>query len=119
MANNDFKALDPLLRNLDRQLLLRSFVSGYSLSAIDIALWGAIRGNRVSHATASRGSLINLSRWYSFVDGLCPWAATVYDSLNAAARAKIASQSREGASYNIGLQNVENGVVTRFPPEPS
>ncbi|KAF1854375.1 hypothetical protein Lal_00045066, partial [Lupinus albus] len=24
-----------------------------------------------------------------------------------------------GANYNIGLQNTENGVVTRFPPEPS
>lgn len=26
---------------------------------------------------------------------------------------------KQGANYNIGLQNTENGVVTRFPPEPS
>ena len=26
---------------------------------------------------------------------------------------------KQGANYNIGLQNAEKGVVTRFPPEPS
>jgi glutamyl-tRNA synthetase len=26
---------------------------------------------------------------------------------------------KQGANYNIGLKNTENGVVTRFPPEPS
>ena len=28
-------------------------------------------------------------------------------------------KSKQGANYNIGLKNTQNGVVTRFPPEPS
>jgi glutamyl-tRNA synthetase len=28
-------------------------------------------------------------------------------------------KAKKGANYNIGLKNTENGVVTRFPPEPS
>ena len=28
-------------------------------------------------------------------------------------------KAKVGANYNIGLKNTENGVVTRFPPEPS
>jgi len=28
-------------------------------------------------------------------------------------------KAKQGANYNIGLKNTENGVVTRFPPEPS
>lgn len=27
--------------------------------------------------------------------------------------------SASGANYNIGLKNTENGIVTRFLPEPS
>ena len=115
----DFKALDPHLQRLDRHLLLRSFIVGYSLSVVDVALWGAIRGNRVAVAAVKKGSLVNLTRWYTFFEGLCLWAPPVYDALNASARAKVAAASKQGASYNIGLENTENGVVTRFPPEPS
>ena len=32
---------------------------------------------------------------------------------------KKPAKSNKGASYEIGLKNTENGVVTRFPPEPS
>ena len=30
-----------------------------------------------------------------------------------------APKARQGANYNIGLKNTDQGVVTRFPPEPS
>jgi len=60
-----------------------------------------------------------LSRWYNFVEELCPWAAAVVETLSAAAREKKAAKSREGGSYDIALLNTEKGVVTRFPPEPS
>ncbi|KGO76419.1 Glutamyl-tRNA synthetase, class Ib, archaeal/eukaryotic cytosolic [Penicillium italicum] len=115
----DFKALGPILQQLDTHLLLRSFLSGYSLSTVDIALWGALRGNRVAVAALKRGTLINLTRWYKFFEELCPWATSAYESLNAISREKKLAKSKEGASYDIALKNTEKGVVTRFPPEPS
>lgn len=115
----DFKALDPVLQRLDAHLLMRSFVVGYSLSTPDIALWGALRGNRVAAAALKKGSLVNLTRWYRFLEELCPWTSTAVESMNAVAKEKKVAKSKEGASYDIALKNTENGVVTRFPPEPS
>ncbi|KAJ5672749.1 Glutamyl-tRNA synthetase class Ib archaeal/eukaryotic cytosolic [Penicillium longicatenatum] len=119
LDNLDFKALDPLLQRLDTHLLMRSFVSGYSLSTPDIAIWGALRGNRVAAAALKRGTLVNLTRWYKFLEELCPWATSAVEALNAVAREKKLAKSKEGANYDIALKNTENGVVTRFPPEPS
>lgn len=115
----DFKALDPLLQRLDTHLLLRSFIVGYSLSTPDIAVWGALRGNRVAVAALKKGTLVNLTRWFRFLEELCPWTSAAVESLNVAAKEKKAAKSKEGASYDIALKNTENGVVTRFPPEPS
>lgn len=115
----DFKALDPELQRLDTHLLLRSFVVGYALSTADIALWGAIRGNRVAVAAIKKGSLFNVTRWFYFLEDLCPWATSTLEVLNQAVREKKAAKAKEGASYDIALLNTEKGVVTRFPPEPS
>ncbi|KAJ6155429.1 Glutamyl-tRNA synthetase class Ib archaeal/eukaryotic cytosolic [Penicillium chermesinum] len=115
----DFKALEPVLQRLDTHLILRSFVAGYALSTADIAVWGAIRGNRVAAAALKRGTLVNLTRWYNFLNELCPWTASAVNNLTAAAREKKSAKSSAGASYDIALKNTENGVVTRFPPEPS
>ncbi|KAJ5837031.1 hypothetical protein N7447_003057 [Penicillium robsamsonii] len=115
----DFKALDPVLQRIDAHLLMRSFIVGYSLSTPDIAIWGALRGNRVAVAALKKGSLVNLTRWYRFLEELCPWTTAAVESMNAVAKEKKVAKSKEGASYDIALKNTENGVVTRFPPEPS
>ncbi|KAJ5381481.1 glutamate--tRNA ligase cytoplasmic [Penicillium cataractarum] len=115
----DFKALDPILQKLDTHLLLRSFVAGYALSTADIALWGALRGNRVAAAALKKGSLVNLTRWYRFLEELCPWTTAAIEALTASAKESKAAKSKAGATYDIALLNTDNGVVTRFPPEPS
>ncbi|ODM20004.1 putative glutamate--tRNA ligase, cytoplasmic [Aspergillus cristatus] len=114
----DFKAVEPLLQKLDAYLMLRSFVVGYALSTADIALWGALRGNRVAISAIKKGTLVNLTRWFRFLEELCPWASTALEGLTAAAKEKK-GKSSQGANYDIGLQNTDKGVVTRFPPEPS
>lgn len=116
---SDFKALEPHLQRLDNYLILRSFLIGYSLSAPDIAIWGALSGNRVAVSAIKKGNLVNLARWFNFLEELCPWTTPVIDSVNAAARQKKAALSKAGGSYDIALLNTEKGVLTRFPPEPS
>ncbi|KAL2863517.1 glutamate--tRNA ligase GUS1 [Aspergillus lucknowensis] len=115
----DFKAIDPKLQQLNNHLILRSFVVGYSLSTADIALWGALRGNRIAIGAIRKGALVNLTRWFTFLEDLCPWAVAALEALNASAKEKKAAKAKEGASYDIALLNTDKGVVTRFPPEPS
>ena len=119
MTTLDFKALDPILQRIDTHLLLRSFIVGYSLSTPDIAIWGALRGNRVAVAALKKGSLVNFTRWYRFLEELCPWTNGAVESMSAAAKEKKNAKAKEGANYDIALKGTENGVVTRFPPEPS
>ncbi|KAK4111327.1 Nucleotidylyl transferase [Canariomyces notabilis] len=52
-------------------------------------IWTALRTNKVANGIVRKGSLPNVAR------------------------------CKAGGSYNIGLKTEENGVVTRFPPEPS
>ena len=109
-----------MLQRLNTHLLLRSFVVGYSLSTADIALWGALRGNRVAVSAIRKGALVNLTRWFTFLEELCPWATSALEALNAAAKDKKATKGKEGgANYDVALLNTDKGVVTRFPPEPS
>lgn len=114
----DHKALEAPLQALDSYLILRSFLVGYSLSSADIAIWGALRGNRVAVTAVKKGTLINLTRWFRFLEELCPWITSAVDAVNAAAKAKRAAASKAGASYDIALKNTEKGVVTRFLPNP-
>ncbi|KAL4947901.1 tRNA synthetases class I, catalytic domain-containing protein [Aspergillus filifer] len=115
----DFKTIDPKLQKLNNHLLLRSFIVGYALSTADIALWGALRGNRVAIGAIRKGTLVNLTRWFNFLEELCPWAIAALEALNASAKEKRAAKVKEGANYDIALLNTDKGVVTRFPPEPS
>ncbi|KAL4964440.1 glutamate--tRNA ligase GUS1 [Aspergillus stella-maris] len=115
----DFKTIDPKLQKLNNHLLLRSFIVGYALSTADIALWGALRGNRVAIGAIRKGTLVNLTRWFNFLEELCPWAIAALEALNASAKEKRAAKVKEGANYDVALLNTDKGVVTRFPPEPS
>ena len=115
----DFNSVDGPLLELDAHLTLRSYVVGYTLTIADLTVWGAIRGNKVAYAAVRKGALVNLNRWFKFIDETNPWIAVAVQSANAQAQTKKATKSREGASYDISLADTEKGVVTRFPPEPS
>ena len=118
-ASADFKSLEPHLQELDAHLTLRSHIVGYSLTAADIAVWGAICGNRAGVSAVKKGTMLNLTRWYNYVHESNAWIDSVIQSANASAKEKRAAGSKKGASYDIELKNTEKGVVTRFPPEPS
>ena len=115
----DFKTIESPLFELDSHLTLRTYIVGYSLTVADLSVWGAIRGNKVAYAAVKKGSMLNLSRWFRFVEETNPSIASAIHSMNAQALEKKTAKSKEGASYDIALPDTEKGVVTRFPPEPS
>ena len=115
----DFKSIEGPLLELDSHLTLRSYVVGYALTVADLVVWGAIRGNKIGFAAVKKGSMLNVTRWFGFIDESNPWIATALQALNAVAQEKKTAKSKEGGSFDIALPDTERGVVTRFPPEPS
>lgn len=118
-APDDFKSIEDPLLELDAHLTLRTYVAGYTLTVADLTVWGAIRGNKIAYAAVKKGSMSNVSRWFKFIDETNSWMSTALQALNAQAQEKKAAKSKEGGSFDIALPEIEKGVVTRFPPEPS
>lgn len=108
----DLKELQQPLGELDNHLILRSYIVGYTLTNADLAVWKTLRGNKVAYGYIKAGAMASLWRWFNFVSD------TAQPTLDTPTRPAKESVD-EGASYDIGLQHTENGVVTRFPPEPS
>ena len=103
---------------LDSHLTLRSFIVGGSLTLADLAVWGALRGNKIV-ASLMKQSSNNISRWAAFIEATYPWVTEVVADFHAISQRRTAAASAAGASYDIGLENIDDAVVTRFPPEPS
>jgi glutamyl-tRNA synthetase len=119
LLTGDFRQIEPRLQELDKHLILRTYLDGYILGDIDTKIWLALRGNRAAVSFIKRGSLANLARWFQFIEENHPEIQAEVKAKDAAAKAKVAAASKAGASYALALQNSEKGVVTRFLPEPS
>ena len=115
----DFRQIEPLLQALDKHLVLRTYLDGYVRGEVDTKIWLALRGNRAGVSFIKKGSLANLARWFQWVEDMHPEIQAEVKAKEAASKAKVAAASKAGASYALALQNVEQGVVTRFLPEPS
>ncbi|KAK3942573.1 putative glutamate--tRNA ligase, cytoplasmic [Diplogelasinospora grovesii] len=115
----DFRQIEPRLQKLDKHLTLRTYLEGYTLGEIDTKIWLALRGNRAAVSFIKKGSLANLARWFTWIEDNHPEIQADIKAKDAAAKAKIAAASKAGGSFALALQNADQGVVTRFLPEPS
>ena len=112
LAPTNMKEIEGPLAELDAHLTLRSHIVGYSLTDADTTVWKAIKDNKIAANLIKQGRMINLTRWYRYIEEAYP------DSTTALVE-RPKPKEEEGGNYEIGLQDTENGVVTRFPPEPS
>lgn len=119
ILSKDFKTIEPKLVDLDKHLILRTYLEGYTLSDVDTQAWTTLRSNRAALGFLRKGGLANLTRWFSFVELSHPEIQDEVKAADAAQKAKVASASKAGGNYNLGLQDADKGVVTRFLPEPS
>jgi len=120
LSKREFKSIEPHLVHLDEYLTLRSYIDGYTLSQADSTVWVAVRGHAVAHAFLKKSSLVNLSRWFAFIEQSHPELQQEFIVKDKETKSKRVAKSNSGASYNIALQDAEMGkVVTRFCPEPS
>ncbi|KAF2672881.1 glutamyl-tRNA synthetase [Microthyrium microscopicum] len=112
--SGDMKALESSFKELDAHLTLRSYIVGYGLTEADTAVFKEVNGNGKAKSFVKQGLYRNLTRWFTYIEDTNP-------DLKASAlpiRTKGAT-AVAGDNFEIGLQNTEKGVVTRFPPEPS
>lgn len=119
VLDKDFKTIEPHLLALDKHLILRTYLDGYSLGENDKAIWVALRSNRAATSYILKGSLANLLRWFAYVEATHPEIQEAIKAAEAEKKKKVAAASKAGGNYNLALQDADKGVVTRFLPEPS
>ncbi|KAJ2847423.1 glutamate--tRNA ligase [Coemansia brasiliensis] len=124
-----FKDLEQAFAQLDHHLQMRSYLAGYTVTAADVAVWGALRASAIFQRNLKLESQQVLGeallRWYAHIS-----TQPFVERLNESLAQLQANSSKKGGSgenkstdqgkFDLGLENVEDGkVVTRFPPEPS
>ncbi len=119
LAATNSNELEKPLFELEGLLTLRTYLSGYELDTSERNLWVILRTNKVANGLVRQGVFTNVTRWFLYIEAVHPEIQEEIRAAQTAEKDKKAALSKAGASYNIGLKDTENGVVTRFPPEPS
>jgi len=117
--SGDFRSIEPHLSALDKHLTVRTFIDGYSFGELDQKIWLALGINAPAAASVRKGRLVNLKRWFLYIEQSHPEIQSEIKAKKDAKAAKTVAASKAGGNYNLALQDVEKGVVTRFLPEPS
>ncbi|KAH6658267.1 tRNA synthetases class I, catalytic domain-containing protein [Truncatella angustata] len=115
----DFKSIEPHLIRLEKHLVLRTYLAGYTLSELDTKIWLAIKSNRAAVSFVKKGSYANLARWFAYIEQVHPEIQSEVKAADDARKKKVQAASKAGGSYNLALQDADKGVVCRFLPEPS
>ncbi|RCH98775.1 hypothetical protein CU097_014712 [Rhizopus azygosporus] len=121
LSTTDFKALDVSYKKLNKHLTLRSYITGYKVTAADFAVWGALRASPVfARIIKTKKETLGayLVRWYEHILSFdaAEYALTAVQKQDKSSKNKAADQGK----FDIGLTEAEMGkVCTRFPPEPS
>ncbi|KAL2754792.1 hypothetical protein ACRALDRAFT_1051307 [Sodiomyces alcalophilus JCM 7366] len=115
----DFRSTEPYLRSLDKHLTLRTYIEGYKLGELETKIWQTLKTNKATVGILRKGTLANLTRWFNFIEQTYPEIQAEIQAAEAARKAKIVAGSKAGGNFDLALQNVDQGVVTRFLPEPS
>ncbi|TKX26699.1 putative glutamate--tRNA ligase [Elsinoe australis] len=105
----NLKQIEGPLAELDSHLTLRTYIVGFEPTEADLTVWRILRGNRIAYNYIKQNLMVNLCRWFRFID----------ETLKPEVEPTKPKGADDGGSYEIGLQDTEAGVVTRFPPEPS
>ncbi|KAJ3553354.1 hypothetical protein NM688_g3656 [Phlebia brevispora] len=117
-ATTAFNQLTELLDSLDDHLAYRTFLVGHDVTAADIIVWGALKGNLKVLGLLKSNRHIHLNRWFAHVESLESTQLAIASLIEA--KSHKARNNKTAASFTLGLPNaVEGQVVTRFPPEPS
>lgn len=70
LSTTDFKALDVSYKKLNKHLTLRSYITGYKVTAADFAVWGALRASPVfARIIKTKKETLGtyLVRWYEHI----------------------------------------------------
>ncbi|KDN51808.1 hypothetical protein RSAG8_00357, partial [Rhizoctonia solani AG-8 WAC10335] len=113
-----FAELAPVIDTIDDHLAYRTFIVGHALTAVDWAVWGALKASIQAVGVLKRGAHPHVQRWMSYIENLSSTQQALA-ALNEA-KSKKGQGSKAAASFSLGLPDAVKGqVVTRFPPEPS
>ncbi|WFD00926.1 glutamate--tRNA ligase [Malassezia yamatoensis] len=118
LANAPFQEASKRADDLDQHLALRTYLVGHTVTAADVAIWGAIRSSSPLLGIIKKHAHTHLARWYAHLDALPAFSSAVADMTQA--KSSLFKEKKTAAGFDLFLKGAKEGqVVTRFPPEPS